>query len=88
MEAIWKNTVEATNLHECFLINITKVKPHIYLYTATNAYRGSGDKTPLILDLDTTLERPTSCHVRSVPRRAPDTQRKGKHVGSRAVWTF
>jgi hypothetical protein len=66
--------VEATNLHECFLINIKKVKPKMYLYVAINAYRGSGDITPLILHFGTRFYRPTSCHVRSVPRRAPDTQ--------------
>ena len=88
LEAIWKNKVDATNLQECFLINIRKVKPKIYLYTAKNAYRGSGDKTPHILDLGTRFERPTSCHARSVPRTAPGTQWTGRRVASRAVWTF
>jgi hypothetical protein len=66
--------VEATNLYECFLINIRKVKPKIYLYTAINACRGGGDITPLILHLGTRFERPSSCHVRYLPRGAPGTQ--------------
>jgi hypothetical protein len=75
VEAAWKNMVQATNLHDCCLINIRKVKPKIYLYAAIKAYnRGSGDITPLILDLGTRFERPTSCHVCSVPLSALGTQ--------------
>jgi hypothetical protein len=62
--------VEVTNLHDCFLINMKKVQPKMYLYTAINVYRSSGDVTPLILDLGTRFERPTSRRQLCSPERA------------------